>query len=390
MDSPFDILLDRRGTDSYKWDSAADADVLPMWVADMDFATAPVVAEALRKRVEHPVFGYTRVPDAYFQSVSDWFTRRHNWLFPTSLMLYTSGVVPALSAVIKALTQPGDEVIVQSPVFNCFYSSIRNNGCTVVSNELLYDGHTYHIDFDDLERKASSTCARLLLLCNPHNPVDRVWTREELLRIGDICLRNDVWVVADEIHCEFVSPGHSYIPYGSLSPELMHRAVVCLSPSKAFNLAGLQIANIVCDDADVRQRIDKALNINEVCDVNPFGVVATRAAYSDEGARWLEELNAYIYANYLGLLDFFRRELPQFPVTELEGTYLVWVDCSVTGKSSELIEEHLLRTQHVWVNAGTMYGAGGNHFIRINIACPRRRMLEGLRRIAAGLQSLLP
>ena len=389
MKYDFNKLTQRRGPNSYKWDSAAADDILPMWVADMDFETAPCVVDALRKRVDHGIFGYTRVPDEYRQSVAGWFAGQHGWTFPAEWILYTSGVVPALSAIVKALTCPGDRVIVQGPVYNCFYSSVRNNGCEVVSNSLVRTGDTYRMDFDDLERKAADPKAKLLLLCNPHNPAGRVWTRGELTRLGEICLRHGVRVVADEIHCEFVAEGHAYVPYGSLSAELMHNAVVCCSPSKAFNTAGLQIANIICDDAAVRQQIDRAINVNEVCDVNPFGVVALMAAYTPEGADWLRQLNAYIYANYDCLRAFFAERLPQFPVIRLEGTYLVWVDCSALGIGSEEIERELVDTERVWVNAGEMYGEEGHSFIRINIACPRRRMEEGLQRIAHGLLRLL-
>lgn len=389
MPYSFDREINRRGTLSYKWDSA-DKDVIPLWVADMDFETAPVVKKALQKRVNHGIYGYTKVPNAYYKSVADWFRVRHNWVFDPSWMLYTSGVVPAISAIIKALTHPGDEVIVQSPVFNCFYSSIRNNGCKIVSNDLIYENGTYRIDFADLQKKLSSSKAKILLLCNPHNPAGRVWTSEELKRVGEICLQNDVWIVADEIHCEFISPGYTFVPFGSVSPDFTHKTIVCISPSKAFNLAGLQIANIVCENEEVRNKIDRAINDNEVCDVNPFGIVATMAAYTDEGAAWLKDLNSYIYSNYLFLCDFFKENLPQFSVTKLEGTYLVWVDCSAIGKDSETIQKELLTSYRVWVNEGLMYGANGNRFIRINIACPRKRLEKGLKRIAKGLSAMLP
>ncbi|MDD7045482.1 MAG: pyridoxal phosphate-dependent aminotransferase [Prevotella sp.] len=383
----FDKLTERRGTNSYKWDAAPEG-VLPLWVADMDFETAPVIVSALQRRVAHGIFGYTRVPDEYYETVAEWFQRRHGWQIEKEWILYTSGVVPAISAVIKALTVPGDRVIVQGPVYNCFYSSIRNNGCEMVSNSLVYADRTYHIDFDDLEQKAADPKTKLLLLCNPHNPAGRVWTRSELERIGNICLRHGVRVVADEIHCEFAFAGHEYVPYGSLSPELMHNAIVCNSPSKAFNTAGLQIANIICDDAGIRQKIDRAININEVCDVNPFGVVALMAAYTDEGAEWLAQLKAYLCENYEALCSFFAARLPMFPVTRLEGTYLVWVDCSCLPFDSEQIEQQLVDHEKVWINAGEMYGEEGKHFIRINIACPRQRLTEGLERIAQGLQRL--
>ena len=277
----FDEIVPRRGTNSYKWDSAGDADVLPMWVADMDFRTAPSVVEALKRRVEHGIFGYVRVPDAYYEAITGWFAGRHGWQIEKEWIIYTTGVVPALSAVIKALTTPGDKVIVQTPVYNCFFSSIRNNGCEVVANPLIYMNGTYQIDFIDLERKAADPSVKVLLLCNPHNPAGRVWTKQELTRLGEICLRNNIWVVADEIHCELVFPGHTYIPFASVSEEFLMHSVTCTSPSKAFNLAGLQIANIVSADTDIRMQIDKAININEVCDVNPFGVEALIAAYND-------------------------------------------------------------------------------------------------------------
>ena len=374
----FDEIIPRRGTNSYKWDSAADDSVLPMWVADMDFRTAPPVIDALRRRVEHGIFGYTRVPDAYYEAVIDWFRRRHGWTINRDWIIYTSGVVPAISAVIKALTVPGDKVLVQTPVYNCFFSSIRNNGCEILSSPLLRDRDTYRMDFDDLERKASDPRTRLFLLCNPHNPAGRVWTREELQRAGEICLRHGVTVLSDEIHCELVYPGHTYTPFASLSEEFQRHSVTCISPSKSFNIAGLQIANIVAEDETMRRRIDKAININEVCDVNPFGVIATIAAYN-EGEAWLTELLDYLKGNYDAMRTFCEAQLPDFPIARLEGTYLVWMDCRKLGIPSEELEEQL-KEAGLWLNAGTMYGAEGEGFMRWNIACPRARLREGLAR----------
>ena len=381
----FDEIIPRRGTNSYKWDSSADADVLPMWVADMDFRTAPPVVEALRKRVEHGIFGYVRVPDAYYAAVTNWFARRHDWQIEKEWIIYTTGVVPALSAVIKALTAPGDKVMVQTPVYNCFFSSIRNNGCGMIANPLIYRNGTYQIDFADLEQKAADPSVKVLLLCNPHNPAGRVWTKQELTRIGDICIRNNVWVVADEIHCELVFPGHTYIPFASISQEFLMHSVTCTSPSKAFNLAGLQIANIISADTDIRTKIDKAININEVCDVNPFGVEALMAAYND-GEEWLEELKQYLFANYNYLRVYFEEYLPEFPVATLEGTYLVWADCSVLNQSSDETVKTLLEKEKLWVNEGSLYGEAGEGFIRINIACPRQQLIEGLNRLRRALK----
>lgn len=378
MKYDFDKTIDRRATNSYKWDSAPEG-VLPMWVADMDFRTAPAIIDALQKRVAHGIFGYTRVPDAYYGAVTSWFSRRHGWDIDREWIIYTSGVVPAVSAVIKALTVPGDKVIVQTPVYNCFFSSIRNNGCEIVSNPLRRTADTYEMDFDALERCAADPRAKVMLLCNPHNPAGRVWTPDELTRLGNICLRNGVTVVADEIHCELVYQGFKYTPFASLSDAFLHRSVTCVSPSKAFNIAGLQIANIVAFDNDLRSRIDKAININEVCDVNPFGVAATIAAYN-EGEEWLNQLVDYLHGNYEAMAEFCRRELPEFPITRLEGTYLVWMDCSSLGMPSDTLEHALLDDARLWLNAGTMYGAEGEGYMRWNIACPRSVMLDGLNR----------
>ncbi len=378
MKYDFDKTIDRRATNSYKWDSAPEG-VLPMWVADMDFRTAPAIIDALQKRVAHGIFGYTRVPDAYYDAVTSWFSRRHGWDIDREWIIYTSGVVPAVSAVIKALTVPGDKVIVQTPVYNCFFSSIRNNGCEIVSNPLRRTADTYEMDFDALERCAADPRAKVMLLCNPHNPAGRVWTPDELTRLGNICLRNGVTVVADEIHCELVYQGFKYTPFASLSDAFLHRSVTCVSPSKAFNIAGLQIANIVAFDNDLRSRIDKAININEVCDVNPFGVAATIAAYN-EGEEWLNQLVDYLHGNYEAMAECCRRELPEFPITRLEGTYLVWMDCSSLGMPSDALEHALLDDARLWLNAGTMYGAEGEGYMRWNIACPRSVMLDGLNR----------
>ena len=387
MEYDFSRPTERRGTDSYKWDSAPETDIIPLWVADMDFETFPGITEALQRRVAHGIFGYTRVPEAYYEAVCNWFGKHHGWHINREHIIYTSGVVPAVSAVIKALTLPGDQVIVQGPVYNCFFSSIRNNGCEMVSNSLIYNKEElrYEIDFDDLERKLAHERARVMLLCNPHNPGGRVWTRDELTRVAELCRKYDVRVVSDEIHCELTLYDNEYVPFGSLPDELSHGSITCCSPSKAFNTAGLQIANIVCRDAEVRNRIDRAININEVCDVNPFGVIALQAAYSDEGYEWLTQLRKYISANYDLLLERFARELPKCKVMRMEGTYLAWIDCSELHIPSDEIEEMLMHENKVWVNAGSMYGTEGAAFIRINMACTSELLNEGITRIVNGL-----
>lgn len=387
MEYDFSRPTDRRGTDSYKWDSAPEADIIPLWVADMDFETFPGITEALQRRVAHGIFGYTRVPEAYYEAVCRWFGKHHGWHINRKDIIYTSGVVPAVSAVIKALTLPGDQVIVQGPVYNCFFSSIRNNGCETVSNSLIYNKEKlrYEIDFDDLERKLAHERARLMLICNPHNPGGRVWTRDELTRVAELCHKYGVRVVSDEIHCELTLYDNEYVPFGSLPDELSRDSITCCSPSKAFNTAGLQIANIVCRDAEVRNRIDRAININEVCDVNPFGVIALQAAYSDEGYEWLTQLRAYISSNYDLLRERFARELPKCKMMRMEGTYLAWIDCSELHISSDEIEEMLMHENKVWVNAGSMYGTEGAAFIRINMACTSELLNEGITRIVKGL-----
>lgn len=379
MKYDFDEIIDRRGTNCVKWDGAENPDVLPMWVADMDFRTAPPIIEALSRRVDHGVFGYTHVPQSYYESITGWFARRHGWNIDNDWIIYTSGVVPALSAIIKALTAPGDKVLIQTPVYNCFFSSIRNNGCEIVESPLVYADNTYSIDFEDLERKVSDPKVKAMILCNPHNPAGRVWSRDELIRIGEICIRHDVVVIADEIHCELVMPGYEYTPFASISEEFNRHSVSCVSPSKAFNIAGLQIANIVCADAGRRAKIDRAININEVCDVNPFGVIALQAAYN-EGAEWLDQLLEYIHGNYEYMRRFCKEHLPDFPITKLEGTYLVWMDCRKFGMTSAELEKALIQDAKLWLNAGTMYGKDGEGFMRWNIACPRARMIEGLKR----------
>jgi len=377
MKHNFDEIISRRGSNSYKWDSANDENVLPMWVADMDFRTAPPIISALEKRVQHGIFGYTKVPAAYFDAVTSWFDKRHHFPIQKDWILFTSGVVPALSAVIKALTSPGDKVIVQTPVYNCFFSSIRNDECEMVSNNLIYKNGTYTIDFEDLEEKASDSRAKLLLLCSPHNPVGRVWTREELQRIGEICLRNNVIVVSDEIHCDLVYPEHTHIPFASISKEFLYHSITCTAPSKTFNLAGIQVANIIAADEDMRRKIDKALNVNEVCEINVFAVEALIAAYN-EGEEWLEDLKTYLFDNYSYLKSFFKQNLPQLKVLPLEATYLVWIDCSALEIPSEDIAEILLDKGKLWVNEGAMYGGSGEGFIRINIATQRENLIKGL------------
>ena len=432
-DIDFDRPVSRRYTNSVKWDAclplsreeaagAASAwkkaggigdwkdDVLPMWVADMDFKVARPIIDVLHRRVEHGVFGYTHVPNDYFEASIDWWQRRRGWKTERDWYLPIPGIVPAMSVVIKALTQyevrpdgkvaersdrgrgPCGErpkVIIQTPAYNCFFTSVRNNDCELVENRLIYDTEgdqpTWYLNFEDLERKAADPMAKILLFCNPHNPCGRVWPREDLERVDAICRRHGVVVVSDEIHCDLEMPGYRFTPMASLSSLAQDNTITLNSPTKAFNIAGLEISNIVTNVPGWRKLIDKVIKINELRGLNPFGILALQAAYR-EGEPWLDALKAYLFDNYRTLLDFFEDELPAFPVSKLEATYLVWVDVKSLKLPSDAIERSLIVEEHVWVNSGTLYGLDG--FLRINIACPRTTLLQGLGRIAKGLKRL--
>ena len=376
-----DERIDRRGTGCVKWDMAPDKDVLPLWVADMDFRAAPAILEAVKKRAEHGVFGYTVVEDDYYDAVISWFRRRHQWHIQREEILYTTGVVPAMSVAVKALTMPGEKVIILSPDYNCFFSSVRNNGCEVVESVLVRTGSRFTVDWQDFEAKCADEKTTVFLLCNPHNPTGRVWTKEELERMNDICLRHHVKVVSDEIHCELMMPGHVFQPFAAVSEACRQNSVILNSPSKSFNIAGLQAANIICSQPEWRRRLDRAININEVCDLNPFGPVALKAAYN-ESEDWIDELNQYLWGNYQALCAFAKEHLPQWDVCTLEGTYLPWIDITATGMTSQKYSDLLLRKAKVWVNPGTMYGPqSGEGYIRMNIACPRSILTEALQRI---------
>ena len=347
----------------------------------MDFMTAPAIRKAVEQRAAHGVFGYEHVDSGYYEAVCNWFGRRHQWTIEPAWILYTTGVVPAVSACIKALTRPGDGVIIMTPVYNCFFSSIRNNGCRIVENRLLNDGGRYTIDFDDLEAKASDEGNKAILLCNPHNPVGRRWTREELARVYIIGKEYGLAVISDEIHNELTFNNERYQPFATCHPQAMDISVICTSPSKSFNTAGLQTANIICSNDAWRRRIDRAININEVCDLNPFGPAALKAAYNDS-EDWLDELCDYLWQNYLMLRNHFAQHLPQLRVTPLEATYLAWVDISALQTDADTLCERLVREARVRLSPGTMYDSeGGRQFVRINLACPRPMLREALQRI---------
>ena len=386
----------RRHTNSVKWDECNNQDMLPLWVADMDFATAPCVQEAVLRRATHGCYGYTMVPQAYYDAIVDWYATRHQWNVDAKHVLYTIGVVPAIAAVLKAQCQTGDNVVVVSPVYNIFYNLIRNAGCQALqvpvvesldeTEALLH----YDIDWKRLEAALEQEKTTVLLWCNPHNPIGRLWTADELHRVAQLCVRHGVMLVCDEIHNDITAPNVQYVPLGRVVAERRSadttlsrlRYVVCLSPSKSFNMAGLQNAFLVCEDDDLRRRIDRAINLNETCDVNPFGVEAVIAAYT-EGGEWLDEVRAYIYDNYL----YARRELsalPEVRVADMQGTYLMWVDCRELCRrmkvDSATLVERLMLDAHVWYCAGSAYGEAGEGYLRINLACHRDTLAEALRR----------
>ena len=374
----FDNIIERRGTGCVKWDEASEG-VIPLWVADMDFAVAPAIQEAIRKRAEHPIFGYTFIQEDYYEAVISWFKRRHHWTIAREHILYTIGVVPAMSVAIKALTLPGEKVLFLSPDYNCFFSSVKNNGCEVVESVLRFnrDANRFEVDWEDFEAKCADEKCTVFLLCNPHNPTGRVWTREELRQMSDICRRHQVRIVSDEIHCELVMPGHHFCPMGLIDET----AIILNSPSKSFNIAGLQTANIICTDAATRRRLDRVININEVCDLNPFGPVALIAAYN-ESENWIDELNKYLWDNYIILCDFIGKNLPQWKVMPLEGTYLVWIDVSSCCDNVEAYCDMILQKCKVWLNPGSMYGStSGEGYLRINLACPKSTLQEALKRL---------
>ena len=386
MKYDFDELIERRGTGCVKWDERPEAvdssdGIIPLWVADMDFKAAPAIMDAVMKRAAHGVFGYTVVEEDYYLAVISWFHRRHHWRIHREEILYTTGVVPAMSVAIKALTMPGEKVLILSPDYNCFFSSVRNNGCEVLETALKRVGDTFEVDWDDFEAKCADEKTTVFLLCNPHNPCGRVWTADELSRMNEICMKYGVKVVSDEIHCELMMPGHTFQPFAAVSEDCRRNSVILNSPSKSFNIAGLQVANIISSQSEWCRRIDRAININEVCDVNPFGPVALIAAYN-ESEDWIDELNLYLWENYLFLCDFIEKNIPQWKVCRLEGTYLPWIDISAMGVTSKALCDRLVKEAKVWINPGSMYGLGsGEGYIRVNIACPRSRLQEALQRI---------
>ena len=377
----FDEIIDRHNTHAVKWDMCPNDDVIPMWVADMDFKAAPCIMDALQQRLEHGVFGYANVPEEFYNSIINWFDRRHNWKIERSLISYTTGVVPAISAVIKAIAKRGERIVVLTPIYNCFFTCIRSNGCEVVEVPLTYNNnYSYSIDYEALDSALSDNNTHTLLFCNPHNPAGRVWCKEEMLKVNELCLKNNVKVISDEIHCEMMMPGKHYTPFASISQEAQDNCITCGSPSKSFNIAGLQAAFIVSNNDKTVAQINDVLIEHQVGSINPFGLEAFIAAY-EHGENWIEQLNEYIAGNFHLMCEMMEKELPSCHITPMEGSYLAWINITPTGMTSTEVTKKLLDDGKVMVNDGSMYGKAGEGFIRINLATRRAVVEEGTRRI---------
>ncbi|GAB6138483.1 MalY/PatB family protein [Halanaerobaculum tunisiense] len=375
----FDQVIDRKNTNSLKWDKYNGEDILPMWVADMDFESPPQVKDALANRVDHGVFGYAGDYDQYYKAIVNWMEQRQQWQIKKDWISISPGVVPALNMLVRSLTNPGDKVIIQPPVYYPFYQVVENNGCHVVENPLQFTGQQYQMDFSDLEQKIDNR-VKLLILCSPHNPVGRVWTREELNKLGEICIENDILVIADEIHSDLILPGNEHTVFASLAEEFAQNCVVCNAPSKTFNLAGIQTSNIIIPNAQLRHLFETALESNGLGRPNVFAIPALQAAYN-HGQEWLDELLVYLQANLEFLQDYIAENIPQIKVIEPEGTYLFWLDFRQLGLDDKQIKRLLFKDARLILNPGDIFGEQGRGFQRINIACPRSLLKEGLERL---------
>jgi cystathionine beta-lyase len=397
----FDREISRRGTSAVKWEFIQEGPdllqwehtdeffgpdrILPMWVADMDFRCPEPVVTALVARAEHGIYGYTEKSDEYYQSVVGWMKRRHGWRVAPEWICTTPGVVPALNMLVRTFLSPGEKVLIQRPVYYPFFSAIENNGGEIVSNSLVLDNGRYGMDFDDLEVKAQDPQVKMAILCSPHNPVGRVWTREELSRFGDICLRNNVLVVSDEIHGDLIYKGYAFTTFASISKDIAQSAVICTAPSKTFNMAGLQTSNIIIPNADLRAQFEKTLQSNGLFGISVLGIVATEAAYN-HGEEWLEQVLDYIEVNLRYLDEYVRDNIPQISVIPPEGTYLVWLDCRRLGLGKWDLKHLMLKEARVYLDEGFIFGPEGEGFERINIACPRSILGEALERICNAIQ----
>ena len=391
VDYNFDEVIDRRNTDCLKYDFAVQRgrpkDVLPFWVADMDFSIAQEIEDALVKRCQHGIFGYSEATDGYFAALQNWYLKHFNWQVQRPWLIKTPGVVFALAMAVKAFTEPGDGVLVQQPVYYPFTEVIRDNDREVVNAPLaLVNGH-YEIDFADLEQKLANPKVKLMFLCSPHNPVGRVWTKEELLKVGDLCLKYNVITVSDEIHSDFVWDDNVHTPFATLGEEYQQNCIVCTAPSKTFNLAGLQVSNIFIPNQKLRRAFRKQIDAAGYSQLNTLGLVACQAAYT-YGEEWLTQVKAYIRSNITFVDDYLKQNLPQIKMLPIEGTYLVWLDCSALGMTADEREQWLWHEAKLWFDGGGIFGKEGEAFERINVACPRATLLQGLEQLKAAVEGL--
>ena len=382
MPFDFDRIIDRRNTHSYKWDVKADE--LPMWVADMDFGTEPAVVEAIEKRLRQGAFGYNTVPDSFRESIIRWWQRRHRFTMEKEWILYCTGVVPAISSIVRKMTEIGDDIVVLAPVYNIFYNSILNNGRKVLASELRYADGSYTIDYADLEEKLSRETTSLFIFCNPHNPIGKVWDRPTLERIAELCIKHDVLVVSDEIHCDLTHIGHAYIPFASLSKEIADRTISCIAPTKTFNIAGLQTAAIVIPNPEIRKQVDRGINTDEVAEPNTFAIQAAEAAF-DEGEEWLEELREYLELNREFLIGSLKELVPEVQVIEAEATYLAWIDCAAITEDTKALCAFIREKTGLYLSAGDIFGGNGSRFVRWNYACPKSLLEDGIQRFVEGV-----
>ena len=389
----FDKMTQRRGTSSLKWDDC-DGAKYPLWVADMDFETAPAIKKAIEERTSHGIFGYNIIPDEWYESYISWWDRRHNFKMEKDWLVFCTGVVPAISSTVRKLTTPGDNVVILTPVYNIFFNSIINNGCNVcevplIYNKSLLEGDNlsikdsdlvsrdiYKIDYENLEEALSDEKTKLLIFCNPHNPVGRIWSKEELAKVGDLCAKHGVTVLSDEIHCDLTAPDKEYIPFATASETCKNISITAIAPTKTFNIAGMQTAAVSIPNPELRKKIWRALNTDEVAEPNSFAVPVTIAAFN-EGEDWLNELRNYIFENKQ-LVEAFTQKHPSLKLIPSEATYLLWIDVSGTGMSGAELEKKLKSETGVYLTAGGEYGRSGENFLRMNIACPRKRLEEAL------------
>ena len=383
MQYDFDQVVDRRGTHAAKWDVAGHE--LPMWIADMDFLTAPEIIAAVRDRASHGIYGYTDVPEAWYDAILGWWRDRHGFHMERDWLIFSTGVVPTISSVVRKLTTPGENILTMTPVYNIFFHSIENNGRRVLECPLPYRDGTYGLDWADLEGKLADPQTTMLILCNPHNPVGTIWDRETLARVGELCWKHHVMVLSDEIHCDLTDPGCDYLPFASVSEHCRQNSITCIAPTKAFNLAGLQTSAVVVPDGVLRHKVWRALNTDEVAEPNCFAAEAAIAAFT-RGGPWLDALRAYLAENKAQARDFLARELPQVRPVISHGTYLLWLDCGVVTGDSGALARQIRAQAGLCLSPGSVYRGNGARFLRMILACPRSRMLEGLQRLRDGIR----